>query len=106
MSEGDVESELRFPEMSDEDSLQNEFNKMFDLEGAVSEELAAAAAAAAGGEGVASNAEGDSGATAAEDAWAAGAQFAEKKKEQYKKEKRGAVKSTQSMLKCLIWYAV
>ena len=86
LSENDGEDELGFSEATDEESIQREFDAMFDLDSTVGGDVNDGS----------SNAEGDAiGGT--EDAWASGAELAEKKKEQYKKEKRaGGAKSTQS----------
>ncbi|XP_063712529.1 striatin-3-like [Symsagittifera roscoffensis] len=85
LSENDGEDELGFSEATDEESIQREFDAMFDLDSTVGGDVNDGS----------SNAEGDAiGGT--EDAWASGAELAEKKKEQYKKEKRaGGAKSTQ-----------
>jgi len=94
VNETDVENDLQFTDMSDEDSIPefSEINKMFDLEPAVNDDFADSDGGNAPAEGDAAGASGG-----AEDAWAAGAQFAEKKKEQYKNEQkqRGNLKATQ-----------
>ena len=82
--ESNSEGDLGFPGVTDEESIEREFDAIFDLDSSntpVSFEGTTATEKL--GDNVSG---GDSGGM--EDAWVTGAQFVEKKKEQYKREKK------------------